>query len=179
MFLFKLLFSLTALLASTPIMDEEGWVSLPRPTNVAEAMGADERDPSIWVVFAKQLGTERLMVRFPDEPTYHYFGEQGEMEVISKAGGNEHRLQVLSEVFPSSDLMCQRRLEQLGHPPVVYKSMGKQRVDLILWQEGAWLQERWIRADHHTFFLQTKSDVIERDAHKIFVKSFDFYTPMS
>jgi len=177
MFLFKLLFSFSALFASAPVMDEEGWVTIPRPSNEAEAVGADERDPSLWVVFAKTIGEDKLLVRFPDEPTYHYMGEAGELEVVSVAAGNEHRLQVLSETFQSTEEMLKKRLERLGNPPVVQKRVGKDKVDLILWQDGAWLQERWVRAEHHTFFLQTKSNSIEREAHNIFVKSFDFHAP--
>lgn len=46
----------------------DGWVSVPRKENIVHQMETDDR--SIWVVFAKTFGSERVLVRFPSDPIY-------------------------------------------------------------------------------------------------------------
>jgi hypothetical protein len=174
MFLFKLLFSFGLLMTDLPAMDAEGWVSVERPSKEAEAPGADERDPSIWVVFSKQIGSEKILISFPDEPTYRYMNRDGEqLEVFSSSGGIEHRFQMLNEIFQSSEEMLKLRLEQVGSSSVAEKKVSGNAAELLIWKDGFWIQEKLIRTDQHTFFLQTKAPHIERDSHRAFVQSFD------
>lgn len=157
-------------------MDQDGWVTVERPKKEAEAMGADERDPSIWVVFSKQLGTGKMVVRFPDEPSYRYVGEgKQHMEIFAAADGIEYRVGILEETVKSADEMLKARMEQVGSQTVAKKEILENRAELIHWKEGFWFQETLLKTDHHTFFLQTKSADIESDSHRVFVKSFDLH----
>lgn len=76
-----------------------GWVSVPRPQRVPYQL--EEEDHSIWVVFAKSFGDERILIRFPDDPIYQRkdgnfvaaapFGGAGEFTLIvqKKAKGGQ------------------------------------------------------------------------------------------
>jgi len=170
----KLLFSFGLLLADLPAMDAEGWVTVERSRKEAEAQGADERDPSIWVVFSKQIGAEKILVSFPDEPVYRYMnGDGAELEVSGKAHGIEHRFQMFKEIFQSSEQMLDLRLKQLEKVSIVEKRVSENSVELLFWQDGFWVQEKLIRTENRVFFLQTKSSEIERDSHRAFTQSFD------
>jgi hypothetical protein len=170
--LFKFLVSLHLLMACPSVMDEEGWVLIERPHIEEEALGADERDPSIWVAFAKQVGPEKILINFPDEPVYHY-GQGDEMEVFLTSNETEYRLQIATQIFHSSDEMLRFRLEQLGHASVIQQKIKEKSVELLVWKDGFWLQEKLIRTDLHTFLIQVKSTSIDRDSYKTFARSFD------
>jgi hypothetical protein len=170
MFLFKVLFSFGLLMADLPAMDAEGWVSIERP-RVEDVEGADERDPSIWVVFAKQIGPEKILISFPDEPTYTY--KNGGLEVFSKSGGHEHWFQVLDQTFQSGEEMLRFRLEQLGSPRVVKQKTSENSAELVVWKDGFWLQEKIVKSDYRAFIMQTKSVELEPDFHREFTRSFD------
>jgi hypothetical protein len=175
MFIFKAIFSVGLLLADAPLMDAEGWVSVERPKKEAEVSGADERDPSIWVMFAKQIGVEKFLISFPDEPTYRYMNGNGEeMEVMTVSEGIEHKLQVWNEKFESAEQMLKLRLERISATAVIEQKSDENSAELLVWKDDFWLHEKIIKTEHHTFFLQTKSPSIERDSHRAFVQSFDF-----
>jgi hypothetical protein len=170
----KLLFSFGLLLAELPAMDAEGWVTVERPRKEAEAPGADERDPSIWVVFSKQIGAEKILISFPDEPVYHYMdGDGAQLEATAKAHGIEHRFQMFKQIFRSSEQMLSLRLKQLEKATIVEQRVSENSAELLFWQDGFWVQEKLIRTENRAFFLQTKSSEIERDSHRAFTQSFD------
>jgi hypothetical protein len=176
MSLFKMVLSFL-LLSGHPEMDQDGWVTIERPKKEAEALGADERDPSIWVVFSKQLGLGKMVVRFPDEPSYRYARENKQhMEIFSTADGIEYRVEILDERVQSIEELLKIRVEQVGAQAVAKQQIQENRAELIHWKDGFWLQETLIKSDQHTFFLQTKSADIESDAHRTFVKSFELHT---
>jgi hypothetical protein len=93
------------LILSIPLSgsDDNGWVSVPR-TEQKSGHSFQEEDPSIWVVFTKTLGPDRVMVRFPEDPVYRYadgyfeatatYLGEGEMTLIARlrhsTGAPEH-----------------------------------------------------------------------------------------
>lgn len=60
-------------IATTPLFDD-AWVSVPRPQKIPYQIEEDDR--SIWVVFAKTFGGERVLIRFPDDPIYRRKADQ-------------------------------------------------------------------------------------------------------
>jgi hypothetical protein len=93
-------FIITLLLAtSSLVMANDGWVSVDRPEKVVHQL--DEEDHSIWVVFAKSFGPERVLVRFPEDPVYRHnngrfeaiathFGS-GEFELLAQKTGSQRQ----------------------------------------------------------------------------------------
>lgn len=175
--IFKLLISAFILSADlSPEPDADGWVAIERPEKNSGVEGADERDPSIWVVFSKQIGPEKILISFPDEPTYRYMDVRGELiEVRSASRGAEHRLQVLQETFKSPEELLTLRKKQLEGASMFTQSHDstKKWVDLMYWKEGFWHFERLITTDLHTYFLQTTAPDADGEAHHIFIHSFN------
>ncbi len=166
MILFKLLISLV--IFSTQ-MDANGWVTLERPEKETHTTGADERDPSIWVVFSKKIGAEKILINFPEEPTYRYFDDTGaEMEILAKSGGTEYRLQVLREIYAPADFLVERK-KALEGAAIAIEAVG----ELVYWKDGFWYLERHLVTAHHTYLLQTKSAALEGEFHRKFVNSLD------
>jgi len=58
------------LASSTFVVANEDWVSVPRLERVVHQL--EEEDQPIWVVFAKNFGSERILVRFPVDPVYRH-----------------------------------------------------------------------------------------------------------
>ena len=56
--LFKALFLIGVLQAELP---SDGWIAVDRTEKEPAPMGADESDPSIWVIFAKEMGSEKYL----------------------------------------------------------------------------------------------------------------------
>jgi len=175
LFLFKFLFAFGLVLSDSPQgMDSDGWYTLPHPKKEVQAPGADERDMSVWVVFSKKIGSEKILISMPKEPIYRYMGSEGtEMEVISSYGDSEHRLQVINKVYENSDILLESRKQGCAGALIV----SENRVDgayseLVYWQNGKWIYERVIVTSERTYFLQTKSQDVANEAHLRFVNSF-------
>lgn len=66
------------LLTASFVAANDGWVSVPRPEKVVHQL---EEDHSIWVVFSKSFGDERVLVRFPEDPTYRH--RDGHFEAVA------------------------------------------------------------------------------------------------
>ncbi len=106
----------------------------------------DERDPSIWTLFSKKVGVEKMLVRFPADPVYRYT-ENGALELTSERDG---------EVFI---LTVQKGGELSGDPP-------------HLFDEGKWVHEHLIQTAHHLFHFRTLSDEPQSLNHSRFISSF-------
>jgi hypothetical protein len=63
---------------------DEGWY--PVEKKVEAALPADQRDASLWVLFVKDWGGERIQIRFPEEPQYRYT-EEGDFEAWVEQNG--------------------------------------------------------------------------------------------
>ncbi len=167
----KLMFFLGALqteVSAQPNFD--GWVAIERSEKEVLPLSADERDPSIWVVFSKEIGSEKILVRFPVEPTYKYLTKDGsEMELLAISGGNEHRVLIGK---PSKDLLGERKANLEG-AIAVHEKVGTENAELTYWKDGFWFMERLIATKDHSYILQTKSETIDSDSHLAFAASFD------
>jgi len=167
--LFKLLFLFGANAVELPA-EEIGWVAVERFDKEEHPLGADETDPSIWVVFAKEIGNEKFLVSFPKEPTYKYLNEEGsEMELFASCGGAEHVLQVL---LPSENLL-EARKESLQGAIHFFEKKDETGTEIIYWKGGYWFMERLVSLGTHSYILQTKTVDFENQAHSLFSASLD------
>ncbi|MDE3046695.1 MAG: hypothetical protein KGJ02_08680 [Verrucomicrobiota bacterium] len=135
-----------------------------------------EEEKSIWVIFSKQLGPEKILVGFPEEPLYIY-REDGEMEIFSTSKGNECHLYVLKKIFKSGDEVLQSREENLENAVVTNRKSGAEKsgpvAELTYWKEGFWHSEKWICTDFHTYFFHTKTASPDLAFYETFTGSFD------
>jgi hypothetical protein len=131
-------------------LNDDGWVSVPKVVKPQEQGG--ERDPSIWILFAKNLGDEQIMVRFPDEPEYRY-DEAGRLQVVSEARGESFSLTL-------------QKIEKKA-PEVV---------DLHYFEEGKWVHEHIVQNERYQALFKTISDLENSPNHKEFVNSFEFFS---
>lgn len=171
MVIFKALFLIGVLQAELPAeVSSNGWVTVERSEKEASPLGADESDPSIWVVFAKQMGSEKILVSFPVEPIYKYTKADGSaIKISASAGGSEHLVWISG---PSNDLLNERKTS-LESAVIALEKVGEEGTELIYWQSGYWYMEHLISTAEHSYVLQTKNAELESDSHRIFVSSFD------
>lgn len=149
-------------------MDSDGWVKVDKPQKEVYSGGADERDPSVWVVFVKQLGDEKILVKMPEAPTYSY--TEGGIEIVSHYGDGEHILQVVPHSSKSPSELMEWRKGQLVD--VVIFSENSEKGEIVYWKEGEWYQEQYTSTEQNTCFFQTKSISLDAASHQYFVSSF-------
>ena len=170
-----IMFILGSSIASSADSDSDGWVAVAKPSSEMIS-AAQEQGSGIWVVFSTQLGPEKMLVRFPEEPSYFY-KESGEMEIFAHSKGDECRLQILEKTFESPEELLESRQSALAGA-VVTRSESRMDesgplVELTYWKEGAGHQERWISTKHHTYFFSTKTASMDLALHNTFISSFD------
>lgn len=129
---------------------DEGWALVPKPVKAQEQ--EEVLDPTIWVVFAKNLGEEQFMVRFPVDPDY-WMGGNGELEISAEK---------LGEVF---DLTV-RKLEG---------NEGKEGGS-TQFLDGKWVHEHIAHSKHYQYHFRTISDQEISPNHKDFINSFSFFS---
>lgn len=160
-------------------LDSEGWYTLPKPKKEIQGIGADERDLSLWVVFSKQMGSEKILVSLPGEPTYQYMDESGKnLEVLARSDTAEYRLQVVDRIYANPNTL----IDTIKHnsPGAIFvgqnegitqeNSLGFSEVSY--WKEGQWYFDRVVVTGERTYFLQIKSIEHFSDAHLKFINSF-------
>ncbi len=89
---------IASVLASISLVSggDDGWF----PVEKVEAeQSFSKKDPSIWVLFSKDLGWGQFSVRFPEDPTYRYIGE-GNLEIVSKKEEQLYTLRILKQPPP-------------------------------------------------------------------------------
>ena len=125
---YSILFVFSALGNST-----DGWVQVPRQEKVLQET---EEDHSIWVVFAKAFGSERVLVRFPEDPLTHQWDEFFQATAADTEGGE------LSLVVQKKD--------NLSSEPCTKATDFSYRDEV----SGLWVQERWIETEGHIYLLR-------------------------
>ncbi|HSX10895.1 MAG TPA: hypothetical protein VLF94_04175 [Chlamydiales bacterium] len=123
----------------------DGWFPVEKVRNGTKQ--EEEVDRSIWVLFAKNLGDERIQVRFPDDPAYKY-SDAEVMEISSERDGETFQL----TVQPAE--------------------AGEAKGDLLYQIEGKWVREHVVQTDHHFYRFKTISNGSDDAHHKAFVSSF-------
>jgi hypothetical protein len=74
----------------TVSVSDDGWVVLEKK---GKELSQNEDDPSVWPLFFKKIGSERIRIRFPKEPAYRYT-ESGDLEIWVKRGEESYLLLV-------------------------------------------------------------------------------------
>lgn len=127
--------------AANLLTGEEGWAPVDK-VPAAEELVTDV-DPSIWVLFAKQVGGELWTARFPVDP-------------ILEADGFVARASQNGEVFEVA----------------VLPKTGSFTADSLFEWEGQWIHEHNIQTEEHLFRLRTYSPNSASLKHAIFTSSF-------
>jgi hypothetical protein len=133
-------------------MADDGWVSVPRPERVIHQFA--EEDRSIWVVFAKSFGSDRILLRFPEDPTYRHL--EGRFEAMATHLGNgEMCLLVRKKVLSSK-------------PPAPISEVAYRDADT-----GHWVRERHIETDQHQYILRMSHPMDSAALFRQFADSFE------
>jgi hypothetical protein len=88
------------LAASSFSVLDEAWVSVERPQRVVHTIETD--DKSIWVVFIKNFGTERVSIRFPEDP--QIYRKDGAFVAKAPYGQGEMYLLVRKSIEPNGNV---------------------------------------------------------------------------
>lgn len=145
MSIFKFLIYTILSTASLPADESTGWFPVEKAQKREEQ--TEEDDPSIWVLFAKSLGSEKFLVRFPQEPQYLY-AETGEFTVTSEGEGGE-----------TYQLTVQKRGPDQELPEIHYQS------------EGKWVHESFLQTEEHLYHLKTTSHLPGSKSYQEFFTS--------
>ena len=133
-------------LISFSVPDSRGWVSLAQPQKVSEEVAEDEE--GAWVVFFKDMGAEKFLVRFPEDPS-----------CTQIPGG------VLLEANNGEERVCLR--VESG----VKKPLGDRSYDT---PEG-WAREKVFATSNFVYTLKTFGEKTGPNSHQIFVDSIDVF----
>lgn len=146
---------------------KDGWFPVERPPKPSASL--EGIDPSIWVLFTKNLGEERIRVRLPADPTYK-FSFTGVFEISSKKEGEIFEL----KAYRQGDI--EKRLEEIRALPEVSSiSLGSVvggRADLTYKLNEKWVHESLFQTAHHLYSLQTVGETLESSNHLSFISSF-------
>lgn len=120
----------------------DGWFPVEKKPRPAEQ---NEVDPSIWVLFSKNMGDETFLVRLPGEPSYRYTSE-GHFELFSEKEGRVFQL--------------------------IIEENGRERGDLLYQLEGKWVHEHTVKSGTHLYCFRTLSNTSDNPDHEAFISSF-------
>lgn len=150
------------------LVAEEGWYPVEKKKTVAPEEVWE--DSSLWPVFTKRHGEERVFLRFPSDPTYTYPASDV-LQVESSQGGEIYTL----IVRPDTDLF-ERRLAELGGQSqtflIGYAKPEPHILDIQYYFEDRWVAERLYLGDH-LYILRTASKEPLSSTHARFVTSLD------
>ena len=123
----------------------DGW--FPVEKVLKQPVQAEEDDPSIWVLFSKNLGAESIQVRLPGDPTYQYV-DSDTLEISSTQDGETFQL-----------VIQPGRTADLGGDSV-YELAGK------------WVHEQVVQTEHHVYLFKTITKGADSESAQIFFSSF-------
>lgn len=162
-----------AILAAGPIApaeagESEGW--FPVEQKEEAPFEGDEIDPSIWVVFAKQLAGEKIVLRFPEDPVYRH-PAPGVLEIASSKDGEQFLLRAV-ERGEGGDPFGQRVAEIQALPDAEAFEIDEDASSLLYKRGGVWVREQVVQSAGHYFLFQTSSPTSDGASHRIFFTSF-------
>ena len=132
-------------------MADDGWVSVPRQERVVHQW--EEDDSTIWVVFAKTFGSERILLRFPEDPAYRH--HNGRFHAFAThLGHGEMSLIVQKKESPSA--------------PSANREISYQDGD-----SGRWVRERHIETDEYHYVLRVSLPTDSASLYRQFIDSFE------
>lgn len=166
-------FLIASFLASAPLVAEEnlpsdGWFPVEQPEK--QPVQEDEKDSTIWAIFVKNLGDEKILARFPEDPNYKYITPET-IEISSTKNGE--RFQLWIQEIPQGDSFKQRMEEVLSLPNVQMSEADPEGMNLVYQTEGKWVQEHLLLTSHHLYLFQTTSLTPSSEKHEIFTQSFE------
>lgn len=124
----------SVLFSAAPLVSgENGWYPIDKEEK-SEQISCPEDDPSIWVLFSKDLGGKKFQVRFPEDPIYRYT-EEGDLEITSQKN---------KEIFQ----LTVKKLESLSPQ--------------TLTAEGQWTYEHFVETESHQFHLKAQTPSLEK-----------------
>lgn len=173
--MFRFNYLLKILLCSSLVAlegNEEGWVALDSPVRKERALEIGESS-SIWVLVAKQVGKERVRIRFPGDPEIFY-SEMGEWKMEFAQEGATFSLEVLdSSIFneggsPLDDLFGLSNIESMS---VIQDSNQIYHIEYA--QGGRWIRQKWIQSADHWYRLESQMDTSDGSLHAFFTQSFE------
>ena len=155
-------------------MDADGWVALAPPVKkTTESVEADPEDLSVWVHFSKQIGDEKIMVRLPEDPKYHYLSPE-EMEITSSHNEESYSLRILQ--MASRESVEEQVKEVFLQPDILLVEVtrtGDNTWDLLYRKEGKWVSQTFFLSTQHLYIFQTEDPIFHRENHQKFVSSLD------
>lgn len=152
MYIYKCLIALL-FVSSGIVSADEGWVSVSRPERVVHQL--EEEDRSIWVVFAKTFGSERVRVRFPEDP--HYRHVEGHFEAYSSHLGQ-------GEMF----LMARKK-----NLAAVQSHAQTREIAYLDPESSRWVFEKHIETDQYQYVLRLSHPSQSRALFRQFCDSFE------
>ncbi|MES2273243.1 MAG: hypothetical protein V4487_03535 [Chlamydiota bacterium] len=160
----------TILLSGTLVAEEGagGWFSIEQPQKLPAE--SDEDDPSIWVVFTKNIGAEKFLLRFPKDPSLKQISSD-RVEISSLQDGASYQL----SVEKAGDV--NRRLKEVEALPGVSLIRAEQKgavLDLHYRLGEKWVYEHLSLTFEHLYLFQTTSPEANEENHRLFVNSFQF-----
>ena len=131
---------------------EDHWVNVPKSEPVIHRLDALDEDRSIWVVFSKRFDTEKVFIRFPEDPTYRT--RDARFEAVSSQRGSGEFSLVVSKKNASAPSI---------EGDVVWKDA----------ETGNWIRERHIETQDHHYVLKMVHSSDSAALFHQFVDSFE------
>ena len=157
MLIHKYLFSAFVLLASA-LKAEDHWVNIPRSEPIVHRLENVDEDRSIWVVFSKRFDSEKVLIRFPEDPSYR--SSEGLFEATSSQRGiGEFSLLSTKKIHPSE--------------------VSSPKIRDMIWKDaetGQWVRERHIETGEHLYVIRLAHPNDSEALFHQFADSFEFGT---
>lgn len=153
-------------------LDTDGWVAISPVTKMTHIeTGSEKDDFSIWPLFTKKLGGEKLRVRFPSNPTYHFLSSN-ELEIKSFLGESSYFLRVLNPVTAGN---VEEQVKGVFlQPEIVLAEVNRtsdHRWDVMYRKDGKWICQTYLLQGSHFYFFQSENPFSHRENHNHFVSS--------
>lgn len=155
-------------------IDSGGWVALgPAIKKGSGEEARQEDDPSLWVIFSKQLGNENFMIRFPEDPAYTYLSPE-EMQISASADGASYTLRVLQAAsVEEMELRIKDLYLQSEMDVVKVDRPAENTFDIVLRKGGKSIAQRIFLTSQHVYILETENVIFHRENHQKFITSLD------
>ena len=172
---------LMAVLTLLGTMDEKGWVSVERPRQTAELQSVASASKENWPVFVRHFGEDKVLIRFPEEPSYDYpYVERGDLETMQISAttpASAHSLFVGKKSEEGLESFATNRKENFdakeGSFVVSFEKVEERIFDLFYRNEERWVRERILASADRFYVLQTVAESTSEDLHRKFLASFD------
>jgi len=176
-----MIIEIIASLSVLGVVDEKGWVSVERSKQTASQQSFASNSKESWPVFVRHFGSDKVLIRFPDEPTYDYpYVEKGDLETMQISAttpDSAHSLFVGKKLDGDLEAFATKRKETFdakdGAFVVSFEKIEEKIFDLFYRNEERWVRERILASTDRFYVLQTVTETASEDLHRKFLASFD------